>query len=47
MNDKEDIYEMFFFFCYFLDMTLNEKVRAQIPISKQRRTDLYETVSKK
>lgn len=30
-----------------LDMTLNEKVRAQIPISKQRRTDLYETVTKK
>ncbi|KAG4075509.1 hypothetical protein HA402_003334 [Bradysia odoriphaga] len=30
-----------------IDMSLNEKVRAQIPISRQRRTDLYETVSKK
>lgn len=36
----------FFFDSIFSDISLVQKVRNQIPVSKQRRLDLYETLSK-
>lgn len=43
---NKNIFSKIFFSFLILDTSLVQKVREQIPVSKQRRLDLYETNSK-